>query len=138
MNKNTKAGLLLLSFALLGGGLGAVRAQVNVKSDLSNAIQNIQKVYFSPGGIKDPDPTKNILMEAKDGIVRVNGKLIIENPNAQNNTVEKTLPNALVLQGQDNEIQGSDAIIIGGNYNHIKANSQQGLITAGERNKIET
>lgn len=118
MNKNTKS-LLLLSFALLGGGLGAVRAQVNVKSDLSNAIQNIQKVYFSPGGIKDPDPTKNILMEAKDGIVRVNGKLIIENPNAQNNTVEKSLPNALVLQGQDNQIQGNDAIIIGGKKNKI-------------------
>lgn len=138
MNKNTKAGLLLLSFALLGGGLGAVRAQVNVKSDLSNAIQNIQKVYFSPGGIKDPDPTKNILMEAKDGIVRVNGKLIIENPNAQNNTVEKNLPNALLLQGQNNQIQGSDAIIIGGKTNKILSNSEGGLITAGFQNNIES
>lgn len=137
MNKNTKAGLLLLSFALLGGGLGAVRAQVNVKSDLSNAIQNIQKVYFSPGGIKDPDPTKNILMEAKDGIVRVNGKLIIENPNAQNNTVEKSLPNALVLQGQENQIQGTDAILIGGKGNIIKSSSTDGLITAGLNNNIE-
>ncbi len=138
MNKNTKAGLLLLSFALLGGGLGAVRAQVNVKSDLSNAIQNIQKVYFSPGGIKDPDPTKNILMEAKDGIVRVNGKLIVENPNAQNNTVEKTLPNALILQGEKNQIQGTDAILIGGKGNIVNPSSNDGLITAGFQNNIES
>ena len=67
MNKNVKKPILLWSVMLLGLGLSAAFAQIHVKSDLSNAIQNIQKVYFSPEGIQDPNPAKNILVEMDGG-----------------------------------------------------------------------
>ena len=84
MNKNVKKPLLLWSVVLLGLGLSAAFAQIHVKSDLSNAIQNIQKVYFSPEGIQDPDPTKNILVEMDGGVLRIHGKVLAETANAKN------------------------------------------------------
>ncbi len=44
---------MLCSLVVAGFGLSLALAQVDIKSDLSNAIQNIQKVYFSPEGIKE-------------------------------------------------------------------------------------
>ena len=39
--------MLLATLLVVSGGIGAVTlAQVDVKSNLTNAVQNIQKVYF--------------------------------------------------------------------------------------------
>ena len=62
--------IFLASFIIFGLVAASSLAQINVKSDLSNAVQNIQKVYFSPDGVRNPDPNKNILVELQNGVVK--------------------------------------------------------------------
>lgn len=112
----------LIGLGLLAGA--ATFAQINVKSDLSNAIQNIQRVYFSPEGIKDSDPTKNILVEISNGVIKVQGKVIMEEGQATN-TLAPQSQGSLVLQGKNNQLLGNQAISIGGNGNHIAQNPQR-------------
>lgn len=119
---------LLISLTGLGLLAGAATfAQINVKSDLSNAIQNIQRVYFSPEGIKDSDPTKNILVEISNGVIKVQGKVIMEEGQATN-TLAPQSQGSLVLQGKNNQLSGTQAISVGGKENRIAQNSEKGLL----------
>lgn len=121
---------LLLSLTGLGLLAGAATfAQINVKSDLSNAIQNIQKVYFSPDGIKNSDPTKNILVEISNGVIKVQGKVIMEEGQATN-TLAPQSQGSLVLQGKENTLLGTQAISVGGGNNVLEQASQKGVLLA--------
>ena len=120
---------------LLGLGLSAAFAQIHVKSDLSNAIQNIQKVYFSPEGIQDPNPAKNILVEMDGGVLRIHGKVLAENLNAKN-LLASGATNALLIQGMANTGYWENSIIIGGHYNSVETASQAGVILWGKDNTV--
>lgn len=88
----------------MGLGLSVAFAQIHVKSDLSNAIQNIQKIYFSPQGIKDADPNKNILVEMQDGVLRIlHGKVIVEAEDGSH-TISPEAKNPLLIQGRHGSI----------------------------------
>lgn len=128
---------LLISLTGLGLLAGAVTfAQINVKSDLSNAIQNIQRVYFSPEGIKHSDPSKNILVEISNGVIKVQGKVIMEE-GPSTNTLAPQSQGSLVLQGKENILLGNQAISVGGENNTIAQNSEKGLLLGGKGNNIE-
>lgn len=128
---------LLLSLTGLGLLAGAATfAQINVKSDLSNAIQNIQRVYFSPEGIKHSDPSKNILVEISNGVIKVQGKVIMEEGQATN-TLAPQSQGSLVLQGKNNQLSGTQAISVGGENNIIAQSSEKGMILGGDTNRIE-
>lgn len=128
---------LLISLTGLGLLAGAATfAQINVKSDLSNAIQNIQRVYFSPEGIKNSDPTKNILVEISNGVIKVQGKVIMEEGQATNRLADQS-EGFLVLQGKENTLLGTQAISVGGENNTIAQNSEKGLLLGGKGNNIE-
>lgn len=86
-------------------------AQVNVRSNLDNAIQNIQRVYFSPNGIKDQDPSKNILVESENGVLKVHGKVIIDKPES-NNQVRKNTPDTILIVGSKNIVDGTGNIFL--------------------------
>ena len=108
-------------------GLSAAFAQIHVKSDLSNAIQNIQKVYFSPEGIQDPDPAKNILVEMDGGVLRIHGKVLAETANAKN-LLASGATNALLIQGKENSLFGGNGIILGGAKNQLFENANNATI----------
>lgn len=128
---------LLLSLTGLGLLAGAATfAQINVKSDLSNAIQNIQRVYFSPDGIKNSDPTKNILVEISNGVIKVQGKVIMEEGQATNRLDDQS-EGSLVLQGKENTLLGNQAISVGGQENRIAQDSEKGILLGGDSNIIE-
>lgn len=128
---------LLLSLTGLGLLVGAATfAQINVKSDLSNAIQNIQRVYFSPEGIKDSDPTKNILVEISNGVIKVQGKVIMEEGHPTNRLDDQS-EGSLVLQGKNNQLSGNQAISVGGEDNRIAQNAEKGMLLGGVSNIIE-
>lgn len=117
----------LTGLGLLAGA--ATFAQINVKSDLSNAIQNIQRVYFSPEGIKNSDPTKNILVEISNGVIKVQGKVIMEE-GQPTNTLAPQSQGSLVLQGKNNQLSGTQAISVGGGRNVLEQASQKGVLLA--------
>ena len=133
MNKNVKKPLLLWSVIVVGLGLSAAFAQIHVKSDLSNAIQNIQKVYFSPEGIQDPDPAKNILVEMDGGVLRIHGKVLAETANAKN-TLSSWATNALLIQGRDNKVFWKDSTLVWGEENRFFENSESDTILWGKKN----
>lgn len=110
-------------------------AQINVRSDLGNAVQNIQKVYFSPDGIQDPDPDKNILVEIKDGVISVHGRVIITQ-DQDNNLISGGNKNSLLFLGTGHQLEGNNNILIGGESNRISKNTENSLIAGGENNKI--
>lgn len=117
----------LTGLGLLAGA--ATFAQINVKSDLSNAIQNIQRVYFSPEGIKNSDPTKNILVEISNGVIKVQGKVIMEEGQPTNRLDDQS-EGSLVLQGKENTLLGTQAISVGGGNNVLEQASQKGVLLA--------
>lgn len=129
MPTHFKSRLLITLFSLSLLGVTAW-AQINVKSDLSNAIQNIQEVYFSPEGLKHPDPDKNILLESRQGILHIHGKVLNEKEGAYN-TLHPNATGAILIQGQGNSLQGERAVMIGGTDNIIKVGSENSAIMAG-------
>ena len=112
-------------------------AQINVKSDLSNAVQNIQKVYFSPDGVRNPDPNKNILVELQNGVVKIHGKVLIEKPGGENQIVSDA-SGAILIMGKKNKIYGMNDIILGGTNNEIEKNATNAGIFGGRDNKIHS
>lgn len=93
-------------------------AQINVKSDLSNAIQNIQNVFFSPEGIKNSDPSKNILLHLQDGVLRISGDVLMETENSHN-TLAPEAKGSSLIQGNDNHLSGQNSFIFAGTSNEI-------------------
>ena len=120
----------------MGLGLSVAFAQIHVKSDLSNAIQNIQKIYFSPQGIKDADPNKNILVEMQDGVLRIHGKVIMENADGSN-TLDSGALNASLIQGAGNQILGKESTLLGGNKNYLFKEVNNATIAGGSDNKVQ-
>ena len=91
--------IFLSSFIIFGLVAASSLAQINVKSDLSNAVQNIQKVYFSPDGVRNPDPNKNILVELQNGVVKIHGKVLLEKPGGENQIVSDA-SGAILIMGK--------------------------------------
>ena len=110
--------IFLASFIIFGLVATSSLAQINVKSDLSNAVQNIQKVYFSPDGVRNPDPNKNILVELQNGVVKIHGKVLLEKPGGENQIVSDA-SGAILIMGKKNKIYGMNDIILGGTENVI-------------------
>ena len=129
--------IFLASFIIFGLVAASSLAQINVKSDLSNAVQNIQKVYFSPDGVRNPDPNKNILVELQNGVVKIHGKVLIEKPGGENQIVSDA-SGAILIMGKENKIYGMNDIILGGTNNEIEKNATNAGIFGGRDNKIHS
>ena len=129
--------IFLASFIIFGLVAASSLAQINVKSDLSNAVQNIQKVYFSPDGVRNPDPNKNILVELQNGVVKIHGKVLIEKPGGENQIVSDA-SGAILIMGKKNKIYGMNDIILGGTNNEIEKNATNAGIFGGRDNKIHS
>ena len=129
--------IFLSSFIIFGLVAASSLAQINVKSDLSNAVQNIQKVYFSPDGVRNPDPNKNILVELQNGVVKIHGKVLIEKPGGENQIVSDA-SGAILIMGKENKIYGMNDIILGGTNNEIEKNATNAGIFGGRDNKIHS
>ena len=127
--------IFLASFIIFGLVAASSLAQINVKSDLSNAVQNIQKVYFSPDGVRNPDPNKNILVELQNGVVKIHGKVLIEKPGGENQIVSDA-SGAILIMGKENKIYGMNDIILGGTENYISSGAKNSGIFWGQKNKI--
>lgn len=112
-------------------------AQINVKSDLSNAIQNIQEIYFSPDGIRNDDESKNIKVELHNGVVRIHGKLLI-GQDKTNNIIDPWATGAILIVGSGNHLSGSYNIMLAGEGNEIHNKASNAGIFWGENNKIYT
>ena len=137
MSFRNKFLIFLSSFIIFGLVAASSLAQINVKSDLSNAIQNIQKVYFSPDGVRNPDPNKNILVELQNGVVKIHGKVLIEKPGGENQIVSDA-SGAILIMGKENKIYGMNDIILGGTNNEIEKNATNAGIFGGRDNKIHS
>ena len=129
--------IFLASFIIFGLVAASSLAQINVKSDLSNAVQNIQKVYFSPDGVRNPDPNKNILVELQNGVVKIHGKVLLEKPGGENQIVSDA-SGAILIMGKKNKIYGMNNIILGGTNNEIEKNATNAGIFGGRDNKIHS
>ena len=129
--------IFLSSFIIFGLVAASSLAQINVKSDLSNAVQNIQKVYFSPDGVRNPDPNKNILVELQNGVVKIHGKVLIEKPGGENQIVSDA-SGAILIMGKKNKIYGMNNSILGGTNNEIEKNATNAGIFGGRYNKIRS
>ena len=137
MSFRNKFLIFLSSFIIFGLVAASSLAQINVKSDLSNAVQNIQKVYFSPDGVRNPDPNKNILVELQNGVVKIHGKVLIEKPGGENQIVSDA-SGAILIMGKENKIYGMNDIILGGTNNEIEKNATNAGIFGGRFNKIRS
>ena len=137
MSFRNKFLIFLSSFIIFGLVAASSLAQINVKSDLSNAVQNIQKVYFSPDGVRNPDPNKNILVELQNGVVKIHGKVLIEKPGGENQIVSDA-SGAILIMGKENKIYGMNDIILGGTNNEIEKNATNAGIFGGRDNKIHS
>ena len=137
MSFRNKFLIFLSSFIIFGLVAASSLAQINVKSDLSNAVQNIQKVYFSPDGVRNPDPNKNILVELQNGVVKIHGKVLIEKPGGENQIVSDA-SGAILIMGKKNKIYGMNDIILGGTNNEIEKNATNAGIFGGRDNKIHS
>lgn len=137
MNKTLKKPLLTASLLILGTVGAVALAQVNVKSDLSNAVQNIQKVYFSPDGLRNADPSKNILMEAHNGLVKIDGKVLLEK-DGDLNVLEPAGGYTSVIQGENNRAEGQDTLMIGGRRSIVASGTHSASIIGGHFNSIES
>ena len=105
---------LLAALLVVSGGIGAVTlAQVDVKSNLTNAVQNIQKVYFTPNGLPSDD---EILVEAYDGLVKISGRVLLEK-DGDKNLLTPRAGKTFIIQGKKNEVHGKDAFLLGGKLN---------------------
>ena len=129
--------IFLSSFIIFGLVAASSLAQINVKSDLSNAVQNIQKVYFSPDGVRNPNPNKNILVELQNGVVKIHGKVLVEKPGGENQIVSDA-SGAILIMGKKNKIYGMNDIILGGTNNEIEKNATNAGIFGGRDNKIHS
>ena len=137
MSFRNKFLIFLASFIIFGLVAASSLAQINVKSDLSNAVQNIQKVYFSPDGVRNPDPNKNILVELQNGVVKIHGKVLLEKPGGENQIVSDA-SGAILIMGKKNKIYGMNNIILGGTNNEIEKNAINAGIFGGRDNKIHS
>ena len=137
MSFRNKFLIFLASFIIFGLVAASSLAQINVKSDLSNAVQNIQKVYFSPDGVRNPDPNKNILVELQNGVVKIHGKVLIEKPGGENQIVSDA-SGAILIMGKKNKIYGMNDIILGGTENVIFTGAKNAGIFWGNKNRIYT
>ena len=105
---------LLAALLFVSGGIGAVTlAQVDVKSNLTNAVQNIQKVYFTPNGLPSDD---EILVEAYDGLVKISGRVLLQK-NGDENLLTPEAGKTFIIQGKKNIVYGKDAFLLGGKLN---------------------
>ena len=137
MSFRNKFLIFLSSFIIFGLVAASSLAQINVKSDLSNAVQNIQKVYFSPDGVRNPDPNKNILVELQNGVVKIHGKVLLEKPGGENQIVSDA-SGAILIMGKKNKIYGMNDIILGGTENAIFTGAKNAGIFWGNKNRIYT
>jgi len=105
---------LLAALLVVSGGIGAVTlAQVDVKSNLTNAVQNIQKVYFTPNGLPSDD---EILVEAYDGLVKISGRVLLQK-DGDENLLTPEAGKTFIIQGKKNIVYGKDAFLLGGKLN---------------------
>ncbi len=116
---------LLAALLVVSGGIGAVTlAQVDVKSNLTNAVQNIQKVYFTPNGLPSDD---EILVEAYDGLVKISGRVLLEK-DGDKNLLTPQAGKTFIIQGKKNEVYGKDSFLLGGKANLVSTGAVESSI----------
>ena len=116
---------LLAALLVVSGGIGAVTlAQVDVKSNLTNAVQNIQKVYFTPNGLPSDD---EILVEAYDGLVKISGRVLLQK-DGDENLLTPEAGKTFIIQGKKNEVYGKDSFLLGGKANLVSTGAVESSI----------
>lgn len=118
----------LAALTLLGTGVSL--AQINVKSDLWNAVQNIQNIYFSPDWT-NKDPEKHVRVTIENGVITVYGRVILGSKSSNNAGRE-----GMVFAGDKNVADAAKSVIIGGNSNKIQINATEGIILWGSEHQI--
>ncbi|MFC2494653.1 MAG: hypothetical protein ACFNWZ_00410 [Candidatus Absconditicoccaceae bacterium] len=120
--------MLLATLLVVSGGIGAVTlAQVDVKSNLTNAVQNIQKVYFTPDGLPSDD---EILVEAYDGLVKISGRVLLEK-DGDKNLLTPQAGKTFIIQGKENTVYGKDSFLLGGKANLVSTGAMGSSIVGG-------
>ena len=126
---------LLAALLVVSGGIGAVTlAQVDVKSNLTNAVQNIQKVYFTPNGLPSDD---EILVEAYDGLVKISGRVLLQK-DGDENLLTPEAGKTFIIQGKKNIVYGKDAFLLGGKLNKASTWSVEASIVWGYDGEVQT
>ncbi len=120
--------LVILAGVVLGGGISL--AQINVKSDLGNAVQNIQNIYFSPDWT-NKNPEKHVRVTIENGVITVYGRVILGLQNSNNAGRE-----GMVFAGDNNVADAAKSVIVGGNSNKIQINATEGIILWGANHQI--
>lgn len=134
MNTKMKSVFTLGALGVLTLAATWTAAQINVKSDLWNAVQNIQTVYFSPNGIKNADDSKNIRVELRNGVVTIDGKVLLGMD--KQNAIDPGATGAILLVGKNNKLKGNNNIMLAWSGNGIHNKASGGGIFGGENNKI--
>lgn len=72
--------LLMGLTTLTALGIQQGRAQqINVKSDMSNAVQNIGEIRFAPGGIRDRNnPQLEVVLKSINGVLTLSGNVLVD------------------------------------------------------------
>lgn len=69
-----------LAVGALGMLLLHVHGRIEVKTDATHAVQNIEEIVFSPTGVKG-DPSKEVVLKLQNGVPHLSGKVIIDENN---------------------------------------------------------
>lgn len=125
---------VMLALGLITLGIQQGTAQsINVKSDMSNAVQSIGEIVFASGGIKDPDPRREVRVKSINGVLTFDGNVLVGNAGDL-----ETDPGAQVtlVGGQKGLIQGAKkSAIAGGKLNSI-SNAENTAVIGGENLEI--
>ena len=119
--------LIALALGVLGAGL--LYAQINIPTDLTNAVQTIKKLVISPDGIGSSNAA--VTIDANSGTpLSVSGNM--EVGNTTTNSVSGL--RSSVLGGDGNTVVGNNSTIAGGNLNAVRSNNS--TIPGGTSNGI--
>ena len=127
---------VMLALGLITLGIQQGTAQsINVKSDMSNAVQSIGEIVFASGGIKDPDPRREVRVKSINGVLTFDGNVLVGN--AGDLTTDPGAQVTLV-GGQKGKVLGAKkSAIAGGSYNIIYE-SENTAIVGGSELKINS
>ena len=141
MNRKTKTRMLVLSVAFLALWATVTFASSNndvlkVHTILNNAIQDIQRIYFSSWAVKDVShPEYEIPVLVQNGSVSMGGRMLMTTSWA-NNVLAKGSTGSSLFQGRNNVLSWVDSYIVAGSWNRIYQDVTGWVIIWGTENII--
>ena len=130
--------------ALLGGTIGGVvffpylTKAIEIKTDLDHKVQHIEQMVFSTWGMKGDDgkiPPAAII-SAKNYNPVISGNLFVEH-RGNRNTLDKKAEHSALFYGTDNSLSGNDSITVVGVQNKVSNNTTGIVILWGQNNVVK-